>query len=80
MRDVRKTGEGRGLRRVAEKIVDMVSPGRLQGLRYQRRLETTASQDEREWRKTAEQGAGPLWRNGSLQRKPGLDFGMQYYA
>ena len=25
-------------------------------------------------------GLNVSWRNGSLQRKPGLDYGMQYYA
>ena len=38
---------------------------------------TTAAQDEGEWRRTAEQGAEHSWRNGSLQRKPRLDYGMQ---
>ena len=40
----------------------------------------TAAQDEGEWRRTAEQGAEHFMRNGSLQRKPGLDYGMQSYA
>ena len=38
---------------------------------------TTAAQDEGEWRRTAEQGAE---HNGSLQRKPRLDYGMQWCA
>ena len=39
---------------------------------------TSAAQDEGEWRKMAEQkGWNVLWRNGLLQRKPGLDDGMQ---
>ena len=41
---------------------------------------TSAAQNEGECRKTAGQGGGShvLWRNGSLQRKPGLDCGIQY--
>ena len=38
---------------------------------------TTSAQDKGEWRKTAEQWANDLWRNGSLQIKPGLDYGMR---
>ena len=41
---------------------------------------TSAAQDEGEWRKAAEHGAELSWRNGSLQRKPGVDYGMQSYA
>ena len=41
---------------------------------------TTAAQDEGEWRRTAEQGGNISWRNESLQRKPRLDYGMQWYA
>ena len=36
----------------------------------------TAAQDEGEWRKTMEQG-NVSWRNESLHRKPGMDYGMQ---
>ena len=38
---------------------------------------TTAAQDKGETRKRAEQGRKCSWRNGSLQRKPELDDGMQ---
>ena len=38
---------------------------------------TTAVHDEREWRRTVKQGRNVSWRNGPLQRKPGLDYGMQ---
>ena len=41
---------------------------------------TTAAQDEDGRRITVEQGAEHFWRNGSLQRKPRLDYGMQSYA
>ena len=41
---------------------------------------TTAAQDEGEQRRTAEEAAGYFKANGSLQRKPGLDHGMQSYA
>ena len=40
----------------------------------------TAAQGEREQRRTAEQGADISWRNGSLQRKLRLGYGMQWYA
>ena len=51
VRDVRRIGGGRGLRGGPGKRVDGVFPGRPQSFR------TTAAQDEREWRRTAEQGA-----------------------
>ena len=39
------------------------------------------TQDEGDWRRrTAEQGANRFMANGSLQTKPGLDYGMQSYA
>ena len=38
---------------------------------------TTAVRDDGGWRRTAEQGGGVSWRNASLQRKSGLDYGMQ---
>ena len=42
---------------------------------------TTAAQDEGEWRRTAEQGAEHFMAKWvALQRKPGLDYGMQSYA
>ena len=41
---------------------------------------TTAAQDEGEWRRTAEQGAEHFMAKRSLQRKPRLDYGMQWYA
>ena len=41
---------------------------------------TTAAQDEGEWRRTAEQGTEYFMVKGSLQRKPVLDYGMQWYA
>ena len=37
---------------------------------------TTAAQDEGEWRKTTNQGAGLSWRNRLLQRKSELDYSM----
>ena len=40
----------------------------------------TAAQDEGGWRKTVEQGVEHFMGNGSLQRKPGLDYSMQWYA
>ena len=42
---------------------------------------TTAAQDEGEWRRERRnQGRNISWRNGSLQRKPGLDYDMQSYT
>ena len=41
---------------------------------------TTVTQTEGEWRRTVDQGANILWQNWSLQRKPRLDYGMQWYA
>ena len=41
---------------------------------------TTAPQDKGGWRRTAEQGRNISSRNRSLQRKPGLDYGMQWYT
>ena len=41
---------------------------------------TTAAQDEGEWRRTAEKWWNISWRNGLLQRMPGLDYGIQSYA
>ena len=42
---------------------------------------TIAAQDEWEWRrKWQNKGRNISWRNGSLQRKPRLDYGMQLYA
>ena len=38
---------------------------------------TTAAQNEGEWRRAAGQRS---WQNGSLQKKPGLDYGMQSYV
>ena len=39
---------------------------------------TTAAQDEgKKWRRTADQGRNISRRNGSLQIKSGLDYGMQ---
>ena len=62
MRDVRRNGGGRGLCRRPGKRVDGVFPGRPQSFRHQRNADqwTTAAQDEREWRRTAEQGEGYL--------------------
>ena len=37
---------------------------------------TTAARDEGEWRTTAEKGRNVSWRNGSLERKLGLDYAM----
>ena len=41
---------------------------------------TTGAKGEGEWRKAEEQEGSVSWRNGSLQRKPGLDHGIQLYV
>ena len=41
---------------------------------------TTAAQDERNCAERQDKGRNISWRNGSLQRKPRLDYGMQWYA
>ena len=41
---------------------------------------TTATQDEGGWHRRQNEGRNISWRNGSLQGKPGLDYGMQSYA
>ena len=53
--DVRRIGEGHGLRGVPGKRVDGVFPGRPQSINADQW--TTAAQDEGGWRRTAEQGA-----------------------
>ena len=42
----------------------------------------TAAQDEGEWRTTERQNKGRniSWQNGSLEKKTGLDYGMQWHA
>ena len=40
----------------------------------------TAAHDQREWHQTVEHGTDVSWRNWSLQRKLGLDYGTQFYA
>ena len=61
VRDVGRTGGGRGLLEGSGRRMDEVSPGTSQSFRYRSRsVWTTAIQDEGEWRKTAEQRAGRL--------------------
>ena len=58
----------------AGKRVDGVFPGRPYSFRHQRRPVDDCSPGR---------GGMPRnisWRNGFLQRKPGLDYGMQSYA
>ena len=66
VRDVRRVGGGRGLRGGPGQRVDGVFPGRLQP--------RTRGNDAGRRRK----GQNVSWRNGSLQRKPWLDYGMKY--
>ena len=41
---------------------------------------TTAAQDEGNGAERRNKGRNSSWRNGSLQRMPRLDYGMQWYA
>ena len=41
---------------------------------------TTAAQDEGNGAERQNKGRNISWRNGSLQRKPRLDYGVQWYA
>ena len=80
MCDVRRIGEGRGLCGRAGKIVNRVFLDNLRAFGINADQWTTAAQDEEEWRRTVEQGAKHFIVNGSLQRKPGLDYGMLWHA
>ena len=82
VRDVRRIGGGRGLCGGPEKRVDGVFPERPQSFRHQRRpvsgrLQPGTRENGAEWRN---KGRNISWLDGSLQRKPGLDYGMQSYA
>ena len=81
VRDVWRTGGGRGLRGGLEQRVGMVFPGRPS------EFSASTPTSGRLQPSTRGNGAGRRnkgrnvsWRNGSLQSKPGLDYGMQYYA
>ena len=74
VRDVRGTGGGRGLSWGRGKRVDRVSPGRSVSTPTSGRLQPrTRGNCARQRNK----GRNVSWRNGSLQRKSGLDYGMQ---
>ena len=81
MRDAQRIDVGRGLCGGPGKRVDVgcfLDDLRAFGINADQW--TTAAQDKGKWRLTAVQEAEYSWRNGSLQRKPGLDYGMQSYA
>ena len=71
-------GGGRGLRGRAEKRSDGVSPGRPQSFRYQRRTmnDCRPGRGDGERRRNTEQNVS--WRNGLLQRKSGLAYGIHW--
>ena len=82
MRDVRRTDGGRRLRGGPGKIVDGVfwttpelSVSTLTSERLQPRTRGNVARTKRRYK-----GRNVSWRNGSLQRKSGLDYGMQQYA
>ena len=77
VRDVRRNGGRRGLCGRPGKRVDGVFPGRSQSFRHQRRPvdDCRGNGAERQ-----NKGRNISWRHGSLQGKPRLDYGMQWYA
>ena len=82
MRDVRRIGGARGLRVGPEKEWMGCFLDDLRAFGINADQWTTAAQDEGEWRRTVEQGAEHFMAKlyGSLQGKPRLDYGMQWYA
>ncbi|CAM9526680.1 unnamed protein product, partial [Ascophyllum nodosum] len=81
VRDVRRNVGGRGLCWGPGKRVDGVFPGRSQSFRHQRRPLDHCSPGRggmTQNGRTKERNIS--WRNGSLQRKPRLDYGMQWFA
>ena len=79
VRDVRRIGGRRGLRGGPGKRLDGVFPGRPQSFRHQRRrLDDLSPGQEGGWHRAARnKGRNVSWQDGSLQRKPGFDYGMQ---
>ena len=81
VRDVWRIGGGRGLSGGLGKRVDRVFPGRPQELSAS--TPTSGQLQPRTRGNGAERrnkGRNISWRTGSLQMKPGLDYGMQPYA
>ena len=85
MYDVRRIGEGRRMCGVPRKRVDGISRKRVDGISWTTsELSVSTPTSGRLQPRTMGNGAGRRnkgrnisWRNGSLQRKPGLDYGMQ---
>ena len=78
MRDVRRNGGGRGLCGGPGQRVDGVFPDDLRAFvptRGRLQPRTRGNDAERQ-----NKGRNISWRNGSLQRKSRLDYGMQWYA
>ena len=72
---------GCALVEVPGKRVDGVFPGRPQSFRHQRRPVDNCSPGRRGMSQNGGTRGGTIsWRNGSLQRKPRLDHGMQPYV
>ena len=80
MRDVRRNGGGRGLCGGQEKEWTGCFLDNLRAFGIDADQWATAAQDEGQWRRTANKGRDISWRNGSLQEKPRLDYGMQWYG
>ena len=77
VRGTTATGGGRGLRGGGGKRVDNVSPGRRQSFRHQRRPMEDCSPGRRGMSlRRRKKGQSISWRNGLLQKKQGLDYGM----
>ena len=80
VRDVRRNDGGCGLCGGPGTSVDGVFPGRLQSFRHQRPPVDNCSPGRGGMTERRNKGRNISWRNGSLQRKPGLGYGMQSYA
>ena len=80
MRNVRRNGGGRGLRGGPGKRVDVMFLGRSRSFRHQPDSERLQPKTRGNGAGRRNKGRNVLCRNGSLQRKPGLDYSMQSYA
>ena len=83
VRDVRRIGGARGLRGGTGKRVDGVFPGRPpQSFGINADQWTTAASHRTRGNSAVRRNKGRnvSWRNGSLHKKPGLDYSMQWYA
>ena len=80
MRDVRRIGGRRRLCGGQEKECMRCFLDDLRAFGINADQWTTVAQDQGEWCRTTEQGVEHFMAKLSLQRKAGLDYGMQSYA